>query len=246
MNTGEGQKESAVEMVQTTFSSTETSQTRELESSPRTPENSQKQTKRGYDMHELLSALQKDIRRGKEHEAVFWAVESETFNHKALWNRLRVIASEDIGIADPVAPLIIDLLEKNYYNFKGKKDDPNRLFLVNAVLYLARSPKSRIVDDLLNVVYGEIQHEDKKLPIPDYVLDKHTTRGREMGRGWEHFFSEGNRLSNETIDNPYTARAKELLTKYGGLKPELSEEKPVASKLSLWCNDRVIATHDPK
>ena len=37
-------------------------------------------TKRGYDMYELISALQKDIRRGNEYEAMFWAVELETFN----------------------------------------------------------------------------------------------------------------------------------------------------------------------
>jgi replication-associated recombination protein RarA len=211
-------------------------QPKELGSNPKIPENNKDHTKRGYDFFELLSALQKGIRRSKEYDAVFWAVELETFNHKALWNRLRVIASEDIGIADPVAPLIIDVLERNYYNFKGKKDDPNRLFLVDAVLYLARCPKSRIVDDLLNVVYGDIQHEDKKLPIPDYALDKHTPRGRAMGRGWEHFFNEGTRLSSETIDNPYTARAKHLMMKYGRPKPHSFQEKvleePAESKLS--------------
>lgn len=181
------------------------------------------QTKRGYDMYELLSALQKDVRRGNEYQAVFWAVELESFNPTALWNRLRVIASEDIGIANPTAPLVIDVLEKEYYETKDPnkpEKDSYRLFLVNAVLFLARSPKSRIVDDLLNVVYGQIQHEDKKLPIPDYALDMHTLRGKKMGRGLEHFFSEGNKLSNEAFENPYTEEAKKILTKYGGLKSE--------------------------
>jgi replication-associated recombination protein RarA len=203
------------------------------------------ETKRGYEFDELLSALQKDIRRGNEYEAVFWAVELEGFNHKALWNRLRIIASEDIGIANPVAPLVIDVLEEEYYNFKGKKGDPHRLFLVNAVLYLARSPKSRMVDDLLNVVYGEIQHEDKRLPIPDYALDRHTERGRKMGRGWEHFFTEGNKVNNEPIENPYTPRAKELLIKYGCLKSECPEETQVGSKLPVWCG-KTNANNEPE
>jgi replication-associated recombination protein RarA len=180
------------------------------------------QTQRGYDIYELLSALQKDIRRSNEYEAMFWAVELESFNPTALWNRLRVIASEDIGIADPLAPLVIDVLEKEYYDFK-KRGDSYRMFLTHAVLFLARSRKSRIVDDLLNVVYGEIQHEDKKLPIPDYALDMHTPRGKKMGRGFECFFSEGNRLSNEAFENPYTERAKEILIKHGGLKPDFKK-----------------------
>jgi len=42
------------------------------------------QTTRGYDIYELLSALQKDIRRGNEYEALFWAAELESLNPKML------------------------------------------------------------------------------------------------------------------------------------------------------------------
>jgi replication-associated recombination protein RarA len=178
------------------------------------------QTTRGYDIYELLSALQKDIRRGNEYKAIFWAAELESFNPRMLWNRLRIIASEDIGIANPLAPLIVDVLEKEYDDAKKRDNDSYRLFLTHAVLFLARSTKSRIVDDFLNVVYGEIQHEDKKLPIPDYALDMHTLKGKKMGRDFRYFFAEGNKLSNEALENPYTEKAKEILIKYGSLKPE--------------------------
>jgi replication-associated recombination protein RarA len=178
------------------------------------------QTSRGYDFYELLSALQKDIRRGNEYQAMFWAAELESFNSKMLWNRLQVIASEDIGVANPFAPLLIDVLERKYDDAKKRNSGSYRLFLTHAVLFLARSRKSRIVDDLLNVVYGEIQHEDKKLPIPDYALDMHTLAGKKMGRGFDHFFSEGNKLKNEPFENPYTEKAKEILSKYGGLKSD--------------------------
>jgi replication-associated recombination protein RarA len=179
-------------------------------------------TKRGYDFNELLSALQKDIRRGKEYEALFWAIELEGFNPTALWNRLKVIASEDIGCASPFVPMLIETLAKQYSDFKGKAE--SRLFLANAVVILARSKKSRITDDLLNVVYGEILHEDKKLKIPDYALDMHTLRGRKLGRGIEHFFAVGNTLENETFPNPYTQKAKEILMKYGKLPKSESEK----------------------
>ena len=191
------------------------------------------QTPRGYDFYELLSALQKDIRRGNEYQAMFWAVELESFNPTALWNRLRVIASEDIGLAESLAPLIIDVLEREYYDARGREDDSYRLFLVHAVLFLARSPKSRIVDDLLNVVYGQIQHEDKKPAIPDYALDMHTLAGKKMGRGLEHFCSEGTKLSNEPLENPYKEKAKQTLIKYGGSK---SEFKKVTTSLEQYTN----------
>lgn len=191
------------------------------------------QTPRGYDFNELLSALQKDIRRGNEYQAMFWTVELESFNPAALWNRLRVIASEDIGLAESLAPLTIDVLEKEYHDARRREDDSYRLFLVHAVLFLARSPKSRIVDDLLNVVYGQIQHENKKLVIPDYALDMHTLAGKKMGRGLEHFCSEGTKLSNEPLENPYKEKAKEILIKYGGSK---SESKKTTASLEQYTN----------
>lgn len=183
-------------------------------------------TARGYDLNELLSALQKDIRRGREYEAMFWAAELESFNPKALWNRLVVIASEDIGPANTMMSLLIETLKKQYFDASERGNDSYRLFLTNAVVSLARSQKSRITDDLLNVVYGEIQHENKKLPIPDYALDMHTYRGRKKGRSFDHFLSEGTKLENEAFENPYTEKAREILTKYGPLeKPRFDVKK---------------------
>ncbi len=166
-------------------------------------------TAKGYDMFEVLAALQKEIRRGKEYEAVYWALELERSKlkplPKALWNRLRVIASEDVGLADPLASLIVDVLEKQYY--ADKKN--SRLFLVHAVLCLARSPKSRMVDNLLAVVYND----ERKLEIPDYALDMHTYSGRKMGRGYDHFFTEGAKLKNQAFEDPYENAAFEALKK---------------------------------
>jgi len=171
-----------------------------------------KKTEHGYDFYEVLSALQKEIRRGNEYEAVFWAVELESFNIKTLWNRLRIIASEDIGLANPCAVIVVNMLKNNYFETQKLKGDPHRLFLVNAVLFLARSAKSRIIDDLLITVYGDIENK-KLLSIPDYALDKHTARGRAMKRGFEHFIQKGSKLKNETIENPYKERAAEHLLK---------------------------------
>lgn len=178
-------------------------------------------TNRGNDVFEVKSALQKEIRRGNEEHAMFWAWELESFKEIMVWDRLRVIASEDVGIASPFVTMAVETLRKQYFETKG---DERRLFLAHAVIMLAKTPKSRIVDDLLNTVYLEIKHENKKLNIPDYALDKHTLRGIKMGRGWDHFFTYGCKLENETktFKNIYTERAKELLKKY---VPDKSKRK---------------------
>ncbi len=151
-----------------------------------------------------------------DYEAVHFAVELEEFNPTMLWNRLKIIASEDIGPANPIMPLLIDYLQKQYLTEKAKlAESSHRLFLINAVVCLSRSQKSRITDDLLNIVYTERERDNKFLPIPAFALDKHTARGKAMGKGIDDFFTEGNKLKNEAFFNPYTEKAKELLSTNG-------------------------------
>jgi replication-associated recombination protein RarA len=146
-----------------------------------------------------------------EYEAVHFAVELEEFNPTMLWNRLKVIAAEDIGPANPQMPILIDVLQKNYLSEKSKLGENNAsLYLADAVVCLCFSQKSRITDDLLNVVNTE--REQGKYPsIPEFALDMHTARGKALGKGIDDFFSEGNKLENEAFNNPYTEKAKELL-----------------------------------
>jgi hypothetical protein len=60
-------------------------------------------TKHNYDAFEVVSALQKCIRRGLEEDALYWAyelAESRNKNYSSwLWTRLKVIACEDVGPA---------------------------------------------------------------------------------------------------------------------------------------------------
>jgi len=108
-------------------------------------------------------------------------------------------------------PILIDVLQKNYLTEKSKLGENNaKLYLTDAVVCLCFSQKSRITDDLLNVVCIEREKEGKFLTIPDFALDKHTARGKALGKGIDDFFLEGNKLENEAFINRYTERSKEL------------------------------------
>jgi len=64
-------------------------------------------TARGYDFFEVASALQKEIRRGNEEAALYWALELGSKFDDFLWSRLSIIASEDIGPADNSIAVLI-------------------------------------------------------------------------------------------------------------------------------------------
>ncbi len=49
--------------------------------------------------------------------------------------------------------------------------------------------------------------------MPDYAVDKHTFRGRKMGRRMKHFVEEGSKIANEGAANPYREIAEKILLK---------------------------------
>ncbi len=155
-------------------------------------------TKKGYDFFECSSALQKCIRRGMEDEALYWAVELYDSNFSEyVWKRLRIMSSEDVGLAEPNISSEIWALYCMFKEQAKKKEDsnePQRLFLTHAVLLLCRSKKSRLIDWAL--LFAWLTHPFKKIPVPDFALDKHNDRGKRLKRGWAHFFNEGTILAN--------------------------------------------------
>lgn len=180
----------------------------------------------GYLNSECTSAMQKCIRRGLEEEALFWATELDLKGYGAyVWKRLRIIASEDVGLADPNLCVQVRVLYENWIEQRKKKEDRSpaeRLFLVQAVLLSVRAKKSRMVDTARITMY---QGERPRLEIPDFALDMHTSKGRRMDRGVNHFFDEGAKCANEVFFgrkgsrgfDPYVKRAREArrLAKYG-------------------------------
>jgi replication-associated recombination protein RarA len=173
----------------------------------------------GFRLGEVASALQKCIRRGLEADALFWATELDLSGYgEYAWKRLKIIASEDIGPADNQAAVVIRSLYQSWLD-QRKKDDqrhgPERLFLVHAVMVLARAPKCRIVDHALINFYearGRLVRE-----IPDCALDKHTLRGRQKKRGHEHFWTEGAKLANAAnLPDPYYDLARDTRSETQG------------------------------
>lgn len=169
-------------------------------------------TSRGYDFFEVASALQKEIRRGKEEDALYWAFELSLKFDQYLWSRLKVIVNEDIGIANPNLIVIIDTLSKQYFEFREKGKTSCNLCLANAIMLLCRSEKTRVADHIQGIVVQSYTQGLERKDIPDYALDKHTKRGRNMGRGLDHFRGEGTKLENEskTIKDIYKDRCFEL------------------------------------
>jgi len=146
-------------------------------------------TKSGYPLDEVSSVLQKSIRRADEKIALFFAFELFPRSADILWQRLQVIAAEDIENAN--ACTIVNSLRSAFYwnnkNILKVEDLKNRIFITKAVLYLCRQTKSREADHAQHYI-DECIKNGEKLTVPDYALDVHTKRGRANGKTTAEFY----------------------------------------------------------
>lgn len=133
----------------------------------------------GYKLDEVVSSLQKAIRRGQEEKALFWMMELIKGRYIAyLWRRLSVIVVEDIGLADPSASILINALAQLNERV-NKKYYTETFHPAMAVLYLCRAKKSREVDYICD--YIDLKRKSGlRLKVPPEALDEHTEKGREL------------------------------------------------------------------
>ena len=172
-------------------------------------------TSTGLSADEVISTLQKSIRRGEVRNAVLCALdlsatspELDTF----LWDRLHVIAVEDVGFGNPQAIAVVVALDVARQRYDTASHD-RALFTIHAVRVLAESAKDRSNDELANLVRAELA-AGGRADIPDHALDMHTQRGQQLGRGIEHFLTEGARVEPELESRERRWRA-ELLAQLG-------------------------------
>ena len=170
-------------------------------------------TNGGYNFFHVSSAFQKLIRRGKEEDALYWATElfDSGYGEYVMYRSI-VIATEDVGLADPNVIVQIMALQDSWAYLKKKKNKhkPERLPLFHSVMVLARAKKSRLIDNKI-CQYWELKENVERLEIPDYAFDNHTIEGRMKGRGNDYFFEESAKITNDNLDavpEDYTYRDK--------------------------------------
>ncbi|WP_160008590.1 AAA family ATPase [Rhizobium sp. 18055] len=165
-------------------------------------------TEHGFHADEVISALQKCLRRGMTDNVLLLAWEmfiTSPEMEEMLWSRLCVIAVEDIGFGRLDAPVLIETLYQQHKRYPRPQGD-RFLFAAHAVRVLSGSKKDRTTDDMVNWAKHVTGLGDRLPEIPDVALDMHTRRGQEMGRDYLFFMSEASRVIPEIEDKDQTYR----------------------------------------
>lgn len=172
-------------------------------------------TVHGFAADHVISALQKEIRRGHTENAALLAYEMITTSpalEEYLWYRLKVISVEDIGFGDPMAPVLIQSL----FEMTSACDHSvgeRKLYAIHAVRYLCGCQKDRSSDEMINWIIHTVENGEGLPVIPDYALDMHTAEGQKKGRGRRFFFEEASKTEPELPgrDKTYLQRIIKML-----------------------------------
>jgi putative ATPase len=135
----------------------------------------------GDQHYDLVSALIKSVRGSDPDAAVYWLARMLEAGEDPLFvaRRLVILASEDVGLADPQA-LPVAVAAQQAAHFIGM---PEALFpLTEAALYLARAPKSNSAGTAYVAARTEIQ-QSGDLPVPLHLRNAVTGLMRHMGYG---------------------------------------------------------------
>src|SRR6202140_5091140 len=126
----------------------------------------------GADAHyDQVSALIKSIRGSDPDAAVYWFARMLEGGEDARFiaRRLVILASEDVGLADPMALVVADAAARAV-EFVGLPEA--QLNLAEAVIYLACAPKSNRVTTALGRARADAR-EGPRGDVPPHLRDSH-------------------------------------------------------------------------
>ena len=144
--------------------------------------------KDGDGHYDVISALQKSIRGSDTDAALHYLARLiESGDLPIIARRLRVIAYEDIGLANPaVAARAVTAIEA-----AEKLGFPEaRIPLANATIELALSPKSNSAYTAIDAALADVRKGGTG-DVPDHLRDAHYKGAEKLGHGVEYVYPHG-------------------------------------------------------
>jgi putative ATPase len=188
----------------------------------------------GDEHYDCASALIKSIRGSDPDAGLYWLARMLEGGEdvRFLCRRLIILASEDVGNADPHAlPLAVACSQA--CEQIGLPEC--QLTLSQTVAYLACAPKSNAATSAISAARSDVR-EDRILPVPRHLRDSHYREAGKLGHGtgYEYSHDEQDGISSQDylgvereyyqpVDRGFEAELKTRLEK---IRAKLKQGKP--------------------
>jgi putative ATPase len=191
--------------------------------------------------YDSISALIKSIRGSDADAGIYWLARMLEGGEdvRFLARRLVILASEDVGNADPHAlPLAIATMQA--CEFIGLPEC--QLNLAQTVAYLACAPKSNATTVAIGEARADVR-EGRTVPVPVHLKDAHYSGAKRLGHGegyeYAHNAADGiaaqdylgvereyYRPVNRGFEQELAARLESIRSKLRSSRSTASENKP--------------------
>ena len=178
--------------------------------------------------YNLISALHKSLRGSDVNAALYWLARmlagGEDPNY--ILRRLVRFATEDIGMADPVA---LSQAVAAWQAFERVGSPEGDLAIAQCTIYLATAPKSNGVYKAFENASGTAKETGSLLP-PKHVLNAPTSMMKELGYGDGYVYDHG-------VDDAFSGQnyfPEELSEKRFYEPTERGFEKEIKKRLDYW------------
>lgn len=137
--------------------------------------------------YDTTSALIKSIRGSDVDAALYWLARMLEAGEEIrfICRRLVILASEDIGNADPQA-LVLAMAAHQACEFIGLPEC--QLTLSQTVAYLATAPKSNAATTSIAAARADVR-DNRVLPVPAKLRDAHYSGSQRLGHGQGYQYS---------------------------------------------------------
>ncbi|XP_012529510.1 ATPase WRNIP1 [Monomorium pharaonis] len=139
--------------------------------------------KTGDQHYDMISALHKSVRASDENASIYWLTRMISGGEDPVYiaRRLVRMASEDIGLADPKA---LGIAVHTMHGCKMIGMPECDVLLAQCTTYLARAPKSRLMEDALRAAQKVVaEHKGPQPGVPLHLRNAPTRLMKDLGYG---------------------------------------------------------------
>lgn len=157
--------------------------------------------KNGEQHYDIISAFIKSLRGSDPNGAIYWMARMLAGGENPLFiaRRMLVLASEDIGLANPNAAL----LAESCFNAVHQIGMPEaRIILAETCIYLATSPKSNAAIVAIDSAMEMVGKTNDAPPVPLHLRNAPTKLMKELGYAKDYKYAhsfEGNFVDQEFL-----------------------------------------------
>lgn len=183
--------------------------------------------KNGEQHYDVISAFIKSVRGSDPNAAIYYLARMLAGGEEPRFiaRRLVILASEDIGLANPNALLLANACFDTVHKI-GMPEA--RITLAETTIYLATSPKSNSAYAAINAALTQVEHDTTNRPVPLHIRNAPTKLMKSLDYGRDYKYAhdyagsfveqeflpeglEGTRFYTPNEQNPTEAKIAERI-----------------------------------